>query len=81
MLLMLPNYICLDLLIFVESNPKMDVDALNIKDVLMSTETSEEDKITVLVQILECMDEGVAFPQLITDTLIAVSGFKSFLCV
>ena len=50
----------------------MDVDALNIKDVLMAAECSEEDKITVLVQILECMDTGDSFPQLITDALIAV---------
>ena len=53
----------------------MNVEELNIKDVLMSTETSEEDKITVLVQILESMDMGVAFPQLITDVLISVSRF------
>ena len=52
----------------------MNVDALNIKDVLMSPDCSEEDKITVLVQILECIYSGSAFPQLITDTLIAV-GF------
>lgn len=52
----------------------MNVDVLNIKDVLLSPDCTEEDKITVLVQILECMDSGKTFPQLITDTLIAVSA-------
>lgn len=56
----------------------MNVDVLNIKDVLLSSECTEEDKITVLVQILECMDSGKTFPQLITDTLIAVSALLLF---
>lgn len=59
----------------------MNVDALNIKDIMVSTECSEEDKITALVQILESMDTGAAFPQLITDTLIAVSGLECILIV
>ena len=50
----------------------MDVDALNVRAILMSTETTEEDKIIALAQILECIDSGHPFPQLITDALIAV---------
>ena len=50
----------------------MDVDALNVRAILMSTETTEEDKIIALAQILECIDAGHPFPQLITDALIAV---------
>ncbi len=51
----------------------MDVDAINVRAIMMSSDVSEEEKILALAQILESIDSGHAFPQLVTDSLIAVS--------
>lgn len=53
----------------------MDVDALNVRAILMSSDVSEEERIRALAQILESIDSGFAFPQLVTDSLIAVFTF------
>ena len=53
----------------------MDVDALNVRAILMSSDVSEEERIRALAQILESIDSGFAFPQLVTDSLIAVLAF------
>ena len=53
----------------------MDVDALNVRAILMSSDVSEEERIRALAQILESIDSGFAFPQLVTDSLIAVFPF------
>lgn len=50
----------------------MSVDALYVRAYMMDSDTSEEDKITALVQVLQSIDTGKAFPQLLIDTLISV---------
>lgn len=55
----------------------MDVDALNVRAIMMSSDVSEEEKILALAQILESIDSGHAFPQLVTDALIAVAYLRS----
>ena len=50
----------------------MDVDAINVRAIMMSSEVSEEEKILALAQVLESIDSGHPFPQLVTDSLIAV---------
>ena len=50
----------------------MSVDALYVRAYMMDSDTSEEDKITALVQVLQSIDTGKAFPQLLIDALISV---------
>ena len=50
----------------------MDIDALNVRAYLKNQDEPEDKKILALVQILESIDLGEAFPQLVTDALITV---------
>ena len=50
----------------------MSVDALYVRAYMMDSDTSEEDKITALVQVLQSIDTGKAFPQLLIDALSSV---------
>ena len=53
----------------------MEVSALDVRAALMDSDYSEEDKITALIGLIECIDEGHPFPQLVTDALISVNLF------
>ena len=48
------------------------MDAINVRAIMMSSDVSEEEKILALAQVLESIDSGHPFPQLVTDSLIAV---------
>ena len=50
----------------------MSVDALYVRAYMMDSDTSEEEKITALVQVLQSIDTVNAFPQLLIDALISV---------
>lgn len=50
----------------------MEINALNVRAFLMDQDSQEDEKILALAQMLESIDLIEAFPQLVTDALIAV---------
>ena len=53
----------------------MEVSVLDVRAALMDNDASEENKIKALIGLIECIDEGHPFPQLVTDALISVNLF------
>lgn len=51
----------------------MEINALNVRAFLMDQDSQEDEKILALAQMLESIDLIEAFPQLVTDALIAVN--------
>ena len=50
----------------------MEINALNVRAFLMDQDSQEDETILALAQMLESIDLIEAFPQLVTDALIAV---------
>lgn len=57
----------------------MSVDALYVRAYLMDSDVGEEDKITALVTVLQSMDSGKAFPQLLLDALINARSLSEWI--
>ena len=57
----------------------MSVDALYVRAYLMDSDVGEEDKITALVTVLQSMDSGQAFPQLLLDALINARSWGAWI--